>query len=197
MKKNLLIIYVVCTQLYAQKTKNDPLDFQPDIAISIISNYYFGDNYLSKGHQNPSIGIQLKSEFLHYNKFNLGISLEKSTQKVTDFSIGGVISKTNSSSVVGYLSYDIYKKSKIKLSPEFNMGQIELKQKSGKKKYGTQNGMQYGIGLNINYLKNKKMSYYSNLSYNRYLFNVATSSEFTDYFNHSNSFSLSFGIKLY
>lgn len=197
MKKILLLLFAVCTQLYAQKNKNQQLDFQPDIALSVISNYYFGDNYLSKGHQNPSIGVQLKSEFLHYKKLNLGISFEKSTQKVTDFSIGGVISKTNSSAVVGYLSYDIYKKSKIKLSPEINMGQIELKQKSGKKKYGTQNGIQFGVGLNFNYLKNKKHSYYSNLSYNRYQFNVATSSEFTDYFNHSNSFSLSFGIKLY
>ena len=114
---------------------------------------------------------------------------------MTDFSIGGNSVKTNSNSVIGYFSYDLFKKSKFRISPEISYGGIELRQKSGGKFYGKQRGKRYGLGINLNYMISNYSSFYSNISYNFYDLNVETTDEFREYFNQARAMSISFGIK--
>ena len=127
----------------------------------------------------------------------MGFGFEKSTQKVTDFSLGGDIDKTNSNSISGYFSFDILKKSKIRVSPELSYGGIELRQKKDGKYYGRQNGTRYGVGVNLNYMLSTYFSVYSNVSFNKYDLNVETTNEFIDYFNNANAVSISLGIKFH
>lgn len=194
--KNLTLLFLLISSLgYSQEKKKEKLDFQPDIVLAIITNHYFGNNYLAQGHQNPSIGFQIKSDWLHYNKYSLGFGIEKSTQKVTEFSVGGNIDKTNTNSINLFLSYQFKMTSKFSIRPEFASGSIELRQKSGEKLYGSQSGERYGLGANLNYSLNKAIALYLNISYNRYDLNVKTSKEFINYFNNSNAITLSSGIK--
>ena len=197
MKKLILFSLFFSSIVYCQEKTNDKVAFRPDIAITFISNFYFGDNYLAKGHRSQSVGAQIKSDWLHYNNFNLGIGFEKSTQSVTDYSIGGNIDKTNTNSIILYLSYDLLTKSKFRISPEISYGNIELRQKDGSKFYGSQNGNRYGFGANLNYMLGKYFSLYSNVSLNFYNLNVQTTDEYTNYFNHANAISMSFGIKFH
>lgn len=197
MKKLIVFFLFVSSIVFSQEKNKNQIDFKPDFAITIISNHYFGDNYLANGHQNPSIGVQIKSDWLHYNKFSFGFGLEKSTQKVTDYSIGGNIDKTNSNSFFGYLTYHYILNSKFSVNPEISYGGIELRQKNGKKFYGNQNGRIFGLGFNLDYKMNKYYSLYSHIGYNIYSLNTNTSKEFEDYFDKTNTISLSLGIKLY
>lgn len=197
MKSIVAFLLLVSAVVYSQDKKKEALEFRPDIAMTVLTNTYFGNNYLAKGHKSPSLGVQIKTDWLHYKNFNLGIGFEKSTQKVTDFSIGGTISKTNTNSVIGYFSYDLRKKSKFRVSPELSYGGIELRQKSGSKFYGKQSGKRYGLGVNLNYMVSTYTSFYSNVSYNAYNLNIETTEEYKDYFKNANAISISFGIKFH
>jgi hypothetical protein len=200
MRNNIFLFLSILfsTLIFSQEEKKkSQINFQPDFALTIITNHYFGDNYLAKGHQNQSIGIQLKSDWLHYSNFSLGFGIEKSTQKVTEFSIGGNIGKTNSNSFFGYLTYKNNVNQKFSLSPEISFGGIELRQKKGEKFYGSQSGQRYGVGVNLHYIMTKSFSFYTTIGYSLYRFNANTSEEFKKYFDRSNSINLSLGIKLY
>jgi hypothetical protein len=198
--RSIIFLFLLFSNLiFSQETekKKNQVTFKRDFALTLITNHYFGDNYLAKGHQNLSMGFQLKSEFLHYRKFRLGIGAEKSTQKVTEFSIGGNIDKTNSNSFFGTLTYTCDINTKFSLSPEISFGGIELRQKDGGKFYGKQNGQRFGVGINLNYLMTKSLSIYNTIGYSFYQFNTNTSEEFKKYFDRSNSVNLSLGIKLH
>ncbi|MCZ8195994.1 MAG: hypothetical protein O9267_00125 [Flavobacterium sp.] len=197
MNKLFFITLLFSSFLWSQEVQNQQNLVHPDFAIGIVTNNYFGENYLSKGHQNRSIGIQIKSNWIHYNDFSLGIGLEKSTQKVIDKSIGGNIDKSNTNSIFGTLSYKIPVNNELIISPELNYGGIELRQKSGGKFYGEQNGTRYGAGININYMFEKYFSIYSNVSYSDYNFNTKTSQEYLDYFKNATAISISIGIKFH
>lgn len=183
--------------LWSQKKVVAESFSHPTFSLTLISNNYFGENYLAKGHKSNSIGFQFKHEFAHYKKFNLGFCFEKSTQKVTDTSIGGNIDKTNTNSIIGFISYKIPITNKLDISPEINYGGIELRQKYGSKLYGVQNGSRFGIGLNLDYMIKKHISVSSIIGYNKYNLNTKTSSEFQDYFNTAEALSFSLGLKLH
>ena len=195
MKKNILLFLLLFSSfVWSQENEVAKIFSHPTFAFTLISNNYFGDNYLSKGHEN-SIGIQFKHEFVHFKKINLGFGFEKSTQKVTDTSIGGNSNKTNTNSIFGFISYNIPINNSFEISPEINYGGIELKQKNGNKLYGIQQGYRFGLALSLDYKIKKHLSIYSTIGYNKYNLNTKTTSEFVNYFNSANAISYSLGLK--
>ena len=195
MSRLLIIAILISSITHSQKINKEKLEFYPDIRISIVTNHYFGENYLAKGHQALSIGAQLRSNWLHYNNFSLGIGVEKSTQKVTEYSIGGNIDKTNSNSFFGHITYKYTLNSKFSVSPEISYGDIELRQKSGNKFYGRQHGQRYGFGVNFDYKLKKHAALFSTIGYVVYDLNTRTTNEFQDYFNKAQAISLSLGFQ--
>jgi hypothetical protein len=196
MNKIYFLLILSTSLVFGQEKNKNRLIFNPNFTISFVTNNYFGDNYLAKGHKDPGYGFQMRSDWLYFNKFGFGFGVEKSTQKVSDFAIGGNIQKTNSNSIFCFLTYNFNINQKLSLNPEVNFGGIELRQKSGGKFYGQQNGQRFGSGLNINYKINKTFSIFSNVGYSIYRLKTNTSDEFINYFNRANSINFSIGIKL-
>lgn len=195
MNKLTFTILLYSSFLFSQENEIAKCFSHPTFSISMVTNNYYGENYLSKGHKSNSIGFLFKHEFIHYKKFNLGLGFEKSTQKITNTSIGGNIDKTNTNSIIGFLSYKIPITNKLDISPEINYGGIELRQKYGSKLYGVQNGSRLGFGASTDYMIRKHLSLNLALGYNKYNLRTETSTEFLNYFNTSESITLSLGLK--
>jgi len=197
MRKIYLLIVLVFQIGFSQIEKNSNVQFKANFGLELKSNYFFGDNYLSKGHKNPTIGFGFHWNFLEYKKFNLGVSFEKSVLRVTDYSIGGNIDKSNITVYNSNLSYQIPINAKLALEPNIFYGQLYVKQKNGTKNYGVQNGNDLGFGICLNYKLNKSIQVYSNLAFSHYFLTANTTPEFENYFGSSNCLSLSLGIKLF
>ena len=131
--KKILFIFLFTNLIYGQEIAKKPFKIKPEIGLSITTQVFQGNNYLSKGHKNPSFGGELKLNLVHYNNFKLGGTLEKSTLKVSDFSIGGNSDKTNINSASVILSYQFQMTNKLNLIPQVSYGGVELRQKNGSK----------------------------------------------------------------
>ena len=197
MKRIYLLLILVFQISFGQVDKNNTVQFKADFGLKFKSNYFFGDNYLAKGHKNPAIGLNINWKFLEYKRLQLGVSFEKSTLHVVDYSIGGNIDKSNITIYYTNLGYQIPLNSKLSLEPNIFYGQLFIKQKRGSKKYGIQNGNDLGIGLCVNYRLNKSIQVYSDVALSHYFLTANTSQEFENYFNSSNCLSLSLGYKFF
>jgi hypothetical protein len=197
MKRIGLLLILVFQLGFGQTEQNNKVKFKGNFGLELKSNYYFGDNYLAKGHKNPAIGFAFNWNFLEYKKFKLGVSFEKNTLQVIDYSIGGFIDKSNITVYNSNLSYQIPINAKLALEPSIFYGQLFIKQKNGSKNYGVQNGNDLGIGVCLNYRLNKSIQVYSNVALSHYFLTANTSQEFENYFNSSNSLSLSLGCKFF
>ena len=197
MKRIALLLILVFQLSIGQTEQNNNFKFKANFGLELKYNYFSGDNYLAKGHENPAIGFDINWNFLEYKKFKLGISFEKSTLQVIDYSIGGVIDKSIITVYNSNLSYQIPINAKLSLEPSIFYGQLFIKQKNGSKNYGVQNGNDLGMGTCVNYKLNKYIQVYSKLALSRYFLTVNTSQEFENYFNSSNCLSLSLGCKFF
>jgi hypothetical protein len=196
MKNIFFIIFCFSFQLtISQEVEKKELIFNPKISIGFVTQSFFGDNYLSKGHKNPAIGAELEFQMISYSNFNLGFGLKKTTLLVEDKAIGGNIDKSNMNSISGFLSYNAFKYNKFQFIPSLNYGGIEIRQKDGSKLYGVQNGNYFEASIKTNYVLKNKINLYSKIGITKYFLNVNTTNEFKSYFNHSNSINLSFGIQ--
>jgi len=196
MKKKYTILLLISFQLLiAQELDQKKLKFNPKISIGFITESFFGDNYLSKGHKNPSIGAELDFQMISYSNFNLGFGFKKTTLFVEDQAIGGKIDKSNMNSINGFISYDAFKYNKFQFIPSLSYGGIEIRQKDGSKLYGVQNGNYFEVSIKTNYFLKNKINLYSKIGIAKYFLNVNTTNEFKSYFNHSNSINLSLGIQ--
>jgi hypothetical protein len=194
-----LLLYLLLLFSIAARSQNDfeeGLKFSPEVSLAFINQTFLGDNYLSKGHKKPTFGGVLKLNMLSYNHFFLGFEFEKNISKVDDFSIGGNIDKTKMNSFRVLLSYRIAASSKFIFDPQIKYGIVELKQENGSKSYGIQDGNTIGIGCDAIYKYSKVLSIFTNIGYNYYSFNVNTTPEFENYFNHSHSLNISIGLKI-
>ncbi|MFN7044773.1 MAG: hypothetical protein ACK4M1_06220 [Flavobacterium sp.] len=196
MKKIYTILLLISFQiLIAQELDQEKLKFNPKISIGFITESFFGDNYLSKGHKNPSIGAELDFQMISYSNFNLGFGFKKTTLSVEDKAIGGNIDKSNMNSINGFISYDAFKYNKFQFIPSLSYGAIEIRQKDGSKLYGVQNGNYFEVSIKTNYVLKNKINLYSKIGIAKHFLNVNTTNEFKSYFNHSNSINLSLGIQ--
>ncbi|MFD2909341.1 hypothetical protein ACFSX9_11445 [Flavobacterium ardleyense] len=193
MKKSIVLLVLFSTMAWSQTEKKEQIEFTPEASFAFSSQFYSGDNYLSKGH-NDGIGGSLKFNFITYKNFKLGFQFEKTTQKVIDKEIGGNISKTNSNSLGGVISYQLYTNNKIAFEPQFKIAGIQLRQKDGSKFYGSQNGTQIGISSDVIYKLNKTLSIFTNVGYNYSFLKVDTTPAYEDYFNNSQSINISVGL---
>lgn len=195
MKRIYLVLLLVIQLGFGQKDKNNTVLFNATIGLEVKSNYFFGDNYLAKGHKNPSIGLNINCNFIEYKKFLFGVSIERSTIHVMDYSIGGNSDKSNIAVYNLNLCRQIPINSKLSLDPNIFYGQLNIKQKNGRKNYGIQDGKDLGIGVCLNYKINKSIKLYSDVTLSHYFLTAHTSPEFENYFNSSNCLSLSLGCK--
>lgn len=183
---------------WTQEPKIKPeTDFKiiADIHLTGTTNYFFGDNYLAKGHRDPSFGAAASLYLFQYKNIKFGGTLEKSTINVSDVAIGGNIKKSNINAAYLSVLNDIKISKRFIVSPEFTAGFLQIRQKNGAKFYGSQYGYRIGLGANLNFKLSNDVIIFSNLGYNRYILEVQTSDEFKDYFNHSNSINFNLGFK--
>ena len=194
MKKILIFFIVLFAQvLFAQKNKK--LTFNPKFEMGFQTYFFFGDNYLSKGHTNPAIGAELNLQIISFNNINAGFGVKKTTLKVEDIEIGGNIDKSNLNSFQGFISYSL-KSKKLEFIPQFAYGGIENRQKMGSKLYGVQKGNLFELSVSLNYQLDKNLQSYIRIGTTKYVFNINTTPEFTSYFKNSNGINISIGIRI-
>lgn len=194
--RKIYYIFLISFQLVlSQEIIHKKLEFNPKISAGFITESFFGDNYLSKGHKNPSIGAEFDFQLISYSNLNLGFGFKKTTLIVEDKAIGGNIDKSNINSFNGFISYDLFTYNKFHFIPSFSYGGIEIRQKDGSKLYGVQNGNYFNVSLKTIFFIKNKINLYSKIGITKYFLNVNTSDEYKSYFNHSNSVNLSLGIQ--
>ncbi|WP_290801283.1 hypothetical protein [Flavobacterium sp.] len=132
---------------------------------------------------------------MSYSKFNLGIGAKKTTLSVVNKAIGGNIDKSNLNLWYGFISYILYKKNKILVSPQFSLGEIYIRQKDGSKLYGVQKGNHFSIDIKSIFLINKNFKVYSKIGFTEFFLRTKTSKEFENYFNQTHSINLSLGLE--
>lgn len=181
---------------FGQDKKEKIVKFNPHFSLGASYNNFFGDNYLSKGHKNDNYGFFIKLNALQVYNFNIGGLFDKTRLKAIDTAIGGNVgsSKLNTANV--YLNYNMKLNNHFSIEPEIKYGGVEVRQSGFEKNLGVQFGKLYGFGTNFNYKIDNSLTFFMNLSYNKFILNVKTTPEFENYFDNSNSFNVSLGIKL-
>lgn len=193
-----LIIVLFVANAWSQEQENKlENDFKiiADINVTGTTNYFFGDNYLAKGHKNPSFGAAVSLYLFQYQNIKFGGTLEKSSINVSDVAIGGNIKKSNINAAYISVMNDIEISKRFVVSPDFTAGLLQIRQKNGAKFYGSQNGFRIGLGANLNFKLSNDVIIFSNIGYNRYFLEVQTTDEFKKYFNNSNSINFNIGFK--
>jgi hypothetical protein len=190
----LFLIATAWSQKQEDETEKD-LKIIADINVTGTSNLFFGNNYLAKGHKNPSLGVNISLYVFQYKNIKFGGTLEKSSINVSDITIGGNIKKSNINSAYISVLNDIKISKRFVLSPDLTAGFLQIRQKNGAKFYGSQYGYRIGLGVDLNYKLSNDVVIFSNVGYNRYILDVQTSDEYKKYFNNSNSVNFNFGFK--
>lgn len=197
MKKIIFLILLTPHFVSSQTSDKSSIEIKGEVNLSFVTHFYIGSNYLSKGHQNPSLGWNFKINLLSYKNLILGAAYERSTLNVNDKVIGGNIEESTTNSFRTILSYRINGNKKIYFNPQVKFGSFELIQKTGSKNYGNQNGLLYGLGIETNYKITNHFSIYSNLGYHFVTLQVSTTPEYEKYFNHANSIYFAIGISVH
>jgi hypothetical protein len=204
MKNYILYFFLFSNIIWSQEnTGTIPQETSPQEGFKIITefdlqaftNFYFGKNYLAKGHSNPGIGGSLTVNFYQFDNYKLGATFAKSTIKVSDIAIGGNINNTNINSLGAVLSYNHNITEIISITPHIKFSSVKLNQYSDIQYYGQQKGSLLSLGTDVNYKVDNFVIYF-NIGYSRYFLNVNTSPEFQSYFDNSNAINLAFGVKL-
>lgn len=198
-KKIVLIILLISGVMWSQEEEPSKKVFEgyTNLTVAFRSNYFLGDNYMSKGHQNPNFGFSGKFNFFKFYGIGFGMGLNFGSIKVDDTTIGGNISKSNLSSYDFNFTYPIESGGKVSLEPTAFIGGFSIRQKTGSKDYGTHSGVHYGFGINFLYPLGKNIKAYSNIGYHLYNHKIRTSQEYQDYFKNSNALNLSLGIRFF
>lgn len=189
-------ILLFTSVIFGQDKKEEILKFNPHFSLGASYFNFFGDNYLSEGHRNDNYGFFIKLNALQVYKFNIGGLFDKTKLKATDKAIGGNVGTSNLNTANVYLNYNINLNNHLSIEPEIKYGGVEIRQSGIGKKLGTQFGKVYGVGANLNYKIDNSLTFFMNLNFNKFILNVKTTPEFESYFDNSNSFNISLGIKL-
>jgi hypothetical protein len=181
---------------FGQDKKEEIVKFKPHFSLGATYSNFFGDNYLSEGHRNDNYGFFIKLNALQVYKFNIGGLFDKTKLRATDKAIGGNVGTSNLNTANVYLNYNINLNNHLSIEPEIKYGGVEIRQSGIGKNLGTQFGKLYGVGANFNYKIDNSLTFFMNLNFNKFILNVKTTPEFESYFDNSNSFNISLGIKL-
>ena len=189
-------ILLFTSVIFGQDKKEEIVKFNPHFSLGASYSNFFGDNYLSEGHRNDNYGFFIKLNALQVYKFNIGGLFDKTKLRATDKAIGGNVGTSNLNTANVYLNYNINLNNHLSIEPEIKYGGVEIRQSGIGKKLGTQFGKLYGVGANFNYKIDNSLTFFMNLNFNKFMLNVETTPEFENYFDNSNSFNISLGIKL-
>ncbi len=188
--RNIIFILLIGQFVIAQKARV----FRAFEFNTSISNY-FGENYLSKGHDNFSSGLGIAAQILEYNNFTIGASLNYQTLEVTNKAIGGNFDSSKFYEFQGNFGYNYKLSNKLTFEPSINISYFEMHQQQSGIEYDTKfYGNMFGTSLKTKYYFNKNFYFLGNLGYNRLAFRTRTSREFDDYFNNSNNINLKVGL---
>jgi hypothetical protein len=194
---SLLFLYF---PLLGQTTKDSsatsPVKFKGKFSFYSFKPIAFGDNFISKGHSDNTIGLGFEIQVITIYNFGISGGGNFSQFDVTDKALAGNATKTNATSFYGKVSYDFTVKNNFEISPFFGVGSAIYSQKEDKFKFGTQRGTSFYIGTNFAYKLNKTISFFIGAEYQFNKMNTVTNEEFDDFFNKINQANIRLGLIL-
>jgi hypothetical protein len=202
MKKKYFLCFALMLfagSIFAQDTIAKPERNPNRFRMCILSKIYYmqpgstGDNFLSAHKGSFGAGTELNL-FTVYN-FYFGIGYNFSQYKVTDASLAANAKHTNVNMFFGKVYYKIPVTDKFSVNPAIMVGQTNIKQRTGSKEYGDQEGWFTGLGADAEYEFTNWVALFFGARYNLIYTNTETAAQYRDYFRKLNQFNVSAGIR--
>lgn len=194
-KLQLFFVIFICLTSNAQEQKKN-FRFDEELHIYTFNRSNLGDNFLSNAHKNNSFGGGIFMNMLNFKNVKLGGGYEFISNKITSIEKVGNIERSNTTTFNLKSHYEYQFTEKWILEPFIGIDWVILKQRTGKKSFGTQNGNGFEVGTKACFDFDKYYSVFVGLSYTAIKYEINTSPEFIDYYNQSKHFKISLGIIL-
>ena len=196
MKRIILVFLVVFSNsIFAQTdVQSTSLQFDSQFRFEIIRPFAFGNNSLSKSHEN-NIGFGISLNLIEFRKFRIGGGYDFLNFIVTDFSKAGNFDKSNYNSIYGLVSYDLSLTENLSIVPYFGIGGINIRQKTNDVRNANQDGTEYKLGAFTDFDFGNSVSCYVRISYVYSKLKINTSPEYEKYFGQAHQIQFAVGIK--
>ncbi len=191
-----LILFFLSAYGFSQKEKEKNSAFQsyPELKIYGGIPVELGNNFLHNGHDPQfDFGFYI-SPFSIYH-INFGIGFDYSRFKVSDVSLVGNGTRSNTVSIYGYLSYPISVSDKIDFEPKLGVGGTAIRQKRNDQNFGEMNGVIYNLGANLEYKLDHPLAIFMGADYFYSKFNVAAPDDYKNMFENVGKINVFAGIK--
>ncbi|MXN90262.1 hypothetical protein GR160_03400 [Flavobacterium sp. Sd200] len=201
-KKYLLtcVLVLISLSLFSQDTIQKPKRNLNKFRMCILSTIYYmqpgstGSNFLSA--HKGKFGGGTEITFLTAYNFYLGVGYNFSQYEVEDASMAANAEHTNINAFFGKIYYKIPITEKFSINPAVMAGQIELRQFTGSKGYGTQEGWFIGPGIDAQYDLSKWVAIMAGARYNFITTTTQANAQYHDYFAKQNQFNIYAGLRI-
>ena len=195
MKKIILTTFLAFSIFaYSQEKKDDQVRAFSAMRLQVFYPIQFGDHSLAKAHE-ASVGFGSSVNIVSYKSFNVGFGVDLQNYSVSNKQLVGNFGSSKYIGCYGFASYFVPVTSKFSVLPDFGYGTANIRQRSGKQKFGDQNGNEYRFGANVDYLLGKSFAVFCGIHYIHYDLDMKTAPEYVDFYGKANQVQVALGIK--
>ena len=155
----------------------------------------FGDHALAEAHS-ATIGLGANLGLLSYGNFNLYAGWDYVQYKVTDKTMVGNITNSNYHALYGAVKYKFAASKQWEFYPDLGYGYAIIKQRSGRTKFGHQDGAELRLGFTANFKVSSNTSFFIGTHYIHNEFEIKTNGQYEKFFGQANQLQISAGIQL-
>lgn len=157
-----------------------------------FGNQVWNDAYNSSGF---SMGSNLG--ILKFQNFRLSGGFDTEKYSITDVSKAGNFNTANKFAQYILLSYDYKINNSFLLVPTIGIGNVAIKQKKDSVREANQSGDDFRLGVICDYSLGGGAAVFLGIHYITTKFEVSTNSAYQSYFEKSNQFQLTLGLKVH
>lgn len=154
-----------------------------------------GDNVLNKANTGK-YGFGFEHNVIRYYNFYVAPGYEFTGYNVTNAALAGNIENTNVNNYYLRVAYKLPIAKKLNAYPFITGGGVMINQKTGSKSYGKQHGSAFGVGADVDFNLDDRLSIFARARYNYLSPNVEATPEYDSFFKNLQQLNFSFGIKI-
>jgi hypothetical protein len=180
-----------------QVAKEDKNKFGIELFLKIFYTQpgALGDNVLNKAN-NGKYGFGFEHNVIRYYNFYVAPGYEFTGYDVTNAALAGNIENTNVNNYYLRIAYKLSIARKLNVYPFITGGAVMINQRTGGKSYGKQNGSAFGLGADVDFNLDERLSIFARARYNYLSTNVESNPEYESFFKNLQQLNFSFGIKI-
>jgi len=203
MKKKYLLLFAslfLTGSIFSQDTIAKPERNPNRFRMCVLSKIYYlqpgstGDNFLSSANKGK-IGFGTEINFFTVYSFHFGLGYNFAQYDVTDVALAGNVENTNVNNFFAKLYYKVPVNENFSVNPAIMAGQTWIRQRTGSKNYGIQDGGFIGLGVDAEYECNHWFALFAGTRYNVIFTDTRTSPQYQDFFQNLNQFNVIAGVR--